>query len=475
MKPEWNKQVLPGWTKYLFYAFLILCAIYFLWPWGLSITWHEWLDKMHRSQIKSQATSLQNSPLFKARFKETKIVVQEPFTLHVQSSPTQWRDELGAHFLVESKKKAPSGVHYLSVTEVLESQKNQTYDPQTMGPILQDIIDTIESWPGVAEFAYNTQCRYGLITANTSPQGHLSVILSPSIKPKDGLALIHNSAALRNEVHLALTNRNLMSAKLPLKEPWNQISEVAVYEKDLMAIGLEPDPDDTLNISSEGILCGRPKDTKGDEIQIALNPEQWMWGNIQWTAKSVTLEEKEQAFLDRWLSETLRKGLTADDQRHLSRVSFNAIRKPHWHGSPNGPIDYSTTYITVAYRYRTDIPWIDSLNPTFQLSLEYRVSPREEIFSPESLSLHPIHRVWLVDLRNAKFLLAQQEADTTKVALRLFPGLSERKEKGFICLESSIPSGSMTKTIWLDLETGKVIIKENRPREVSFPQVEKTK
>lgn len=27
MKPEWNKQVLPGWTNYLFYALLILCAV----------------------------------------------------------------------------------------------------------------------------------------------------------------------------------------------------------------------------------------------------------------------------------------------------------------------------------------------------------------------------------------------------------------------------------------------------------------
>ena len=468
MNPNWKKQVLPGWTKYLFYAFLILFAVYFLWPWGLSITWHEWLDNMHRSKRKSQATSLQKSPLFKTRFKGVKIITQEPFTVHVQSSPRQWREELGTRFLVESKKKARSGVNYLSIAEVLESQKKQPYDPATMGPTLQDFIDTIDNWPGVKEFVKNTRCQYGLIIASNSPKGLLSVTLSPSIKSKDGLALLHNSKAYRNEVHFIISNGKLTSARLPLKEPWNQIPEVAAYDKALMVNGLEEDPNDILNITPDQILIGHPKGTKGDEFNAKYYGDPNLLGRTWWTARDVTLEVNDQAFVDSKLNEAfMRAGLTWDDiQGHLTRTSLTSRREPRWVGGQNGPIDDGRTRIKVAYRYRTERAWIDTLNPSFQLEASFRTFPVPMVQIGEFV-LKPFHRIWLMDEGRAKGILASQNADIAHFAVRLFYSIRDQQQKGFICLESMVPKpplkpggmrcfGEPYWTLWLDLETGKV-------------------
>jgi hypothetical protein len=471
MNPNWKKQVLPGWTKYLFYAFLILCAVYFLWPWGLSITWHEWLDTMHRSKRKSQATFLQNSPLFKGRFKGVKIITQEPFTVHVQSSPRQWREELGTRFLVESKKRTPSGVHYLSKAEVLESQKKQPYDPATMGPTLQDIIDTIENWPGVTEFVKNTRCQYGLIIAGTSPKELLSVTLSPSIKLKDGLALLHDSKAYRNEVHLALTNGKLTSARLPLKEYWKQIPEVAAYDKALMVNGLELDPKDTLSVTPEQLLIGQPKGTKEDEFNAKYYGDPNLLGRTWWTAKDVTLERQDLAFVESKLNEALMKaGLSWEDiQGHFTRTSLSARHEPRWMGGQNGPIDYGRTQIKVVYRYRTERAWLDMLNPSFQLEAAFRTYPVPTVEVGEFV-LKPFHRIWLIDEGRAKGILASQNADIVHLSVRLFHSNRDQQQKGFICLETKVPKPPPPPlnpgersciwnpywTLWLDLETGKV-------------------
>jgi hypothetical protein len=426
---------------------------------------------MHRSQRKSQASSLQNSPLFKARFKGVKILTQEPFTLHVQGSLTQWRDELGARFLVESKKKAPSGVHYLSVVEVLESQKNQTYDPQTMEPTFQNIIDTIEDWSGVAEFVKKTRSQYGLITSGTSPKGSLSVAFSPDIQPKDGLTLIHHSDPWRNEIHLALTNGKITSARLPLKESWNQIPEVAAYEKALMGSGLEPDPGDVLSVTPEHIITGRPKGTKGDEFNMTYHGNPNMLERTWWTERGVTLEKQDQAYVDTKINEAfMRGGLSWEDiQGHLTRTSLSARHEPRWMGGSNGPIDHGKIPLKITYRYRTERAWIDTLRPTFQL--EPVLLPEDgSLIQISELDLKPLQNTWLMGEGQAKWILANQGADTVHFTVRLFVTAGEQQQKGCICLESRVPKppppplkrGEMRciwepyRTIWLDLETGKV-------------------
>jgi hypothetical protein len=468
MNPNWKKQVLPGWTKYIFYTFLILCAVNFLWPWGLSITWHEWLDNMHRSKRKSQASSLPKSPLFKARFKGVIIITQEPFSVHVQSSPRQWGQELGVRLLVESKKKAPSGIHYLSVAEVLESQKNLTYDPQTMGPPFQDIIDIIEDWPGVAEFAKNTRCQYGLILACRSPKESLSVILSPTIQPKYGLRYLNNFKGLLNEVHLALTNGRLTSGKLPLKEPWSQIREVAAFDKALMVNGLDQDPDGFLTITPHHLLTSSPKGTKGDELNTTYHGDPNLLSRTWWNERDVTLEAKDQAFVDSKLNEAfMRAGLSWEDiQGHLTRTSFSARREPRWMGRPNGLIDDSKTRLKATFWYRTGRAWIDTLKPSFQLEPVFRVYPALTL-EAGGFVLKPLHKVWLIDEGRAKWILANQGADTAHFTVRMFVTAREQQKKGFICLESMVPKPSLKPggmrcfgepywTLWLDLETGKI-------------------
>lgn len=473
MNPDWHKQVLPGWTKYIFYAFLILCAIYFLWPWGLSITWQEWLGNWHQSQRNSRAASLQNSPVFKARFKGVKILVQEPFTLHVQGSPTQWLNEPGATFLVENKKKAPSGIRYLTVAVILESQRKQNYDPPTMGPTFQELIDTVEGWDGIAEFAKNTKCQYGLIMGSSPPKGSLFVTLSPSLKPKDGKALFFYPNALRNDVHLALTNGQITSARLPLKESWNQIPEVAAYEKALMGNGLEPDPEDYLVIAPEHRLSGHPKGTKGDEFNMTYHGNPNMLERTWWTERDVTLEKQDQAYVDTKLNEDfMRGGLSREDiQGHLTRTSLRARHEPRWMGGTNGPIDRGKIQLNITYRYRTERTWIDTLRPSFQLEPVF-LPDEGSLIQIDEMALKPLQKAWLIDEGQAKWILASQGADTVHFAARMFVDSVEQSHKGFLCLESRVPKppppplkpGEMRciwdpyRTLWLDLETGKVTL-----------------
>ena len=469
MKPDWHKQVLPGWTKYIFYAFLILCAVYFLWPWGLSLTWREWLDNMHRSQRKSHASSLQNSPLFKARFKGAKILSSEPLSIHYQSSPTQWRDELGARFVVESKGKAPSGLRYLTVAEVLESQKNQPYDPKAMGPVFQDLIDSVDRWPGVGEFARNVPCPYGLILYTPSPEKLLTVELSPDIKPKGGFDLIRYSGSFNTGVHLTLVNGMIASARLPLKKPWNQVPQVAAYERALMARGLEPDPDDCLQISENHLLSSHPKGARGDEFNTGYQGDVLAWSS--WTEKEVTLDPKDLASVESSLNAAfLRAGLSPEDiQDNLTRTSLSARHQPEWMMGPRGLVDRGQIRLKIAYRYRTGRAWIDTLKPGFQL--QPILLPEDgSLIQVGELVLKPLQKTWLIGEGQAKWILASQGADTTHLTVRLFITAGDQQQKGYICLESRVPKppppplkpGEMRCiwdpywTVWLDLETGKV-------------------